>query len=139
MLVGGRYELILQNLFACDCCFVDSDYIALDCETATYGRRNSFTNTSPSQLLLLRYRPSWTDMSQRGGNLPGRCIQNSHLASHSFFGSLKNKPKRESSSCPGRLTERLNRHRLVVHDLENGIQFCIFHHIVNPLREVEQL
>ena len=42
------------------------------------------------------------------------------------------------ASGPCRLTERLNRHRLVVHDVENGIQFCNLHHIVNPLREVEQ-
>jgi hypothetical protein len=48
-------------------------------------------------------------------------------------------PGTTSSGCPCRLTERLNRHRLVVHDVENAIQLCNLHHIVNPLREVEQL
>jgi hypothetical protein len=37
------------------------------------------------------------------------------------------------------LSERLNGHGLVVHDLEDGIQPCNLHQIVNLIREVEQL
>jgi hypothetical protein len=39
----------------------------------------------------------------------------------------------------GSLTERLNGYGLVVHDVEDGIQPCNLHHIVNLIREVEQL
>ena len=46
---------------------------------------------------------------------------------------------RLSSGCRCRLTERLNGLGLVVHDAEDSIQPCNLHHIVNLIREVEQL
>src|SRR6266436_3767576 len=54
-------------------------------------------------------------------------------------GILGYKPIRQSSGCRYRLTERLNGHGLVVHDVEDGIQPCNLHQIVNLIREVEQL
>src|SRR5882762_9373730 len=55
------------------------------------------------------------------------------------FGILGYKPIRQSSGCRCRLCKRLNGHGLVVHDVEDGIQPCNLHQIVNLIREVEQL
>ena len=57
----------------------------------------------------------------------------------SILGFLDSKPIRQSSGCRCRLTERLNGHGLVVHDVEDCIQPCNLHQIVNLIREVEQL
>src|SRR6266481_5551771 len=54
-------------------------------------------------------------------------------------GILGHKPIRQSSGCPCRLTEGLNGHGLVVHDVEDGIQPGNLHHIANLICEVEQL
>ena len=54
-------------------------------------------------------------------------------------GILGYKLIRQSSSCRCRLTERLNGHGLVVHDVEDGIQPCNLHYIVNLICQVEQL
>jgi hypothetical protein len=54
-------------------------------------------------------------------------------------GIIGYKPIRKSSGCRCRLTERLNGHVLVVHDVEDGIEPCNLHHIMNLIREVEQL
>src|SRR6266850_1649079 len=54
-------------------------------------------------------------------------------------GILGYKPIRQSSGCRYRLTEGLNGHGLVVQYVEHGIQSCNLHHIVNLIREVEQL
>src|SRR6266850_324510 len=43
------------------------------------------------------------------------------------------------AGCRCRLIERLNGHGLVVHDVEDGIQPCNLHQIVDLIREVEQL
>src|SRR5229473_4628158 len=43
------------------------------------------------------------------------------------------------SGCRCRLSERLNGLGLVVHDVEDGIQSRNLHHVVNLIREVEQL
>ena len=42
------------------------------------------------------------------------------------------------AGCRCRLIERLNGHGLVVHDVEDGIQFCNLQDVLDLIREIEQ-
>jgi hypothetical protein len=45
---------------------------------------------------------------------------------------------RQLCSCSSRLTERPKGRGFIVQDVENGIQLCYLHHIMNVIRKVEQ-
>src|SRR5216684_4016530 len=74
-----------------------------------------------------------------GNLIPSRVPALQELKLEAPAGILSYEPIRQSSGCRCRLTERLNSQGLVVRDVEDGIQPCNLHQIVNLIREVEQL